>query len=59
MEAARRATALEPLSPTHLSDYGRILYRARRYREAIEQFTTALQLDAGFVPALYRLATHN
>jgi TolB-like protein/Tfp pilus assembly protein PilF len=55
VEAARRATALEPLSPTNLSDLGRILYRARRYREAVEQFTTALQLDAGFVTALYRL----
>jgi tetratricopeptide (TPR) repeat protein len=55
VDAARHAAALEPLSPTNLSDLGRILYRARRYPEAIEQFTTALQLDTGFVAALYRL----
>jgi serine/threonine protein kinase len=47
---------LEPLSPTTRSDHGRILYRARQYPQAIEQFNEALRLDAGFVPALYRLS---
>lgn len=53
--SARRATELEPLSPAMLSDYGRILYRARRYQEAIAQFTEALRLDQGFVAGMYRL----
>jgi TolB-like protein len=53
--AAARAIEHEPLSPTMLSDYGRILYRARRYSDAIDQFRAALRLDDAFVAALFRL----
>jgi serine/threonine-protein kinase len=56
VSAADRAAKLEPLSPLVLSDYGRTLYRARRFQEAVAQFRRALDLDPDFVPALVRLA---
>jgi serine/threonine-protein kinase len=53
---ARRATALDPLSPGHLADLGRTLYRARKYEEAIASYQRALELDPDYRPALTRLA---
>jgi Tfp pilus assembly protein PilF len=53
--AAHRATLLDPLSPDHLSQDGRALFRARRYPEAIERFKKALELDPNFGSALSRL----
>jgi Tfp pilus assembly protein PilF len=46
--AAHRAVLLDPLSPDHLSQEGRALFRARRYPEAIESFKKALELDPNF-----------
>ena len=56
LSAAERAVTLEPLSPPVLSDHGRVLYRARRFDQAVAQFRKALDLDRDFVPALVRLA---
>jgi TolB-like protein/Tfp pilus assembly protein PilF len=53
--AARRAVLLDPLSPDHLSQHGRALFRARRYPEAIESFKKALEIDPNFGSALSRL----
>ncbi len=52
--SARRATALDPLSPDYWSAEGRALYRARRYDEALKCFGRALELDPNFGPALTR-----
>jgi tetratricopeptide (TPR) repeat protein len=54
MEAAER---LDPLSPAIQSDFGRVLYRARKYQDAIQHLNRALELE----PAMgwlvqYRLA---
>jgi tetratricopeptide (TPR) repeat protein len=53
--SAERGVKLEPLSPSMLSDVGRILYRARRYQESAEAFQRALRLEPDYGPALYRL----
>ena len=53
--AAQRATRLDPLSPDHLSQEGRALFRARRYPEAIVRLQRALELDQNFGSALSRL----
>lgn len=53
--AVRRATALDPLSPDHLSQEGRAFFRARRYDEALDRFGRALELDPNFGSALTRL----
>jgi tetratricopeptide (TPR) repeat protein len=42
MESAER---LDPLSPAVQSDFGRVLYRARRYDEAIVRLNRALDLE--------------
>jgi serine/threonine protein kinase/tetratricopeptide (TPR) repeat protein len=41
----QRAQQLDPLSSTLESDFGRTLYRARRYEEAIRHFQRAIELD--------------
>jgi len=53
--SARRARALDPLSPDYLSQEGRSLFRARRYDEAVDRFRRALELDPNFGSALTRL----
>jgi TolB-like protein/Tfp pilus assembly protein PilF len=39
------AAELDPLAPAIQSDFGRVLYRARRYDEAIVRFNRALELE--------------
>ena len=51
-----RGTTLEPLSPAVFSDYGRTLYRARRYKEAIAAYERALQLEPQHLSSVARLA---
>lgn len=53
---AHQAVVLDPLSPSSLSDEGRILYRARQYDRAIADYKRALEIDPGFIPALSRIA---
>jgi TolB-like protein/Tfp pilus assembly protein PilF len=50
-----RATRLDPLSPNFIASEGRILYRMRRYTEAVERYQRALQIDPAFQPALSRI----
>ena len=51
MEAAER---LDPLSPAIQSDLGRVLYRARKYQDAIQHLNRALELE----PAMAWLVQH-
>jgi TolB-like protein/tetratricopeptide (TPR) repeat protein len=54
MEAAER---LDPLSPAIQSDFGRVLYRARKYEDAIQHLKRALQLEPAMAWLVeYRLA---
>jgi TolB-like protein/tetratricopeptide (TPR) repeat protein len=53
--AAQHARALDPLSPDHLSQEGRALFRARRYDEAVQAFERALEVDPNFGSAVSRL----
>jgi len=54
--AVHHAVELDPLSPWYISEEGRILYRARRYKAAIERYERALELDPGYLPVLWRMA---
>jgi eukaryotic-like serine/threonine-protein kinase len=49
------AQQLDPLSSTLQSDFGRTLYRARRYEEAIRRFQRAIELDSHNLVAHARL----
>ena len=51
-----QGTTLEPLSPAVFSDYGRTLYRARRYKDAIGAYEHALQLEPQHLSSVARLA---
>src|SRR5690348_10584899 len=51
-----RACALDPLNSRLESTFGRILFRARRYREAASQYQRALELDSHNGSAYLRLA---
>lgn len=53
---AHRAVELDPLSPSCLSDEGRILYRARQYERAIADYKRALEIEPAYLPALSRIA---
>jgi TolB-like protein/DNA-binding winged helix-turn-helix (wHTH) protein/Tfp pilus assembly protein PilF len=46
-----KAQALDPLSAVIATDYGKDLYFARRYDEAIAQLQRAIELDPNFVSA--------
>lgn len=46
-----RAQELAPLSLAITTDLGLVLYLARRYEEAVSQYRTAIDLDAGFSEA--------
>jgi serine/threonine-protein kinase len=50
------AQKLDPLSPIIRAARAKIHFVARRYDEAIQQCRAALELEAGFGPALYILA---
>ncbi len=56
LEAAGRATALEPLSPYQLAQEGRVLYRARQYEKALQRYSRALEIDPSYPPALSRMS---
>ncbi|HEY5617077.1 MAG TPA: tetratricopeptide repeat protein [Vicinamibacterales bacterium] len=51
METAER---LDPLAPAIQSDFGRVLYRARRYEEAIARLNRALELEPGMGWLVYQ-----
>jgi tetratricopeptide (TPR) repeat protein len=54
MAAAER---LDPLSPAIQSDFGRVLYRARKYEDAIQHLNRALELEPAMAWLVeYRLA---
>jgi TolB-like protein/DNA-binding winged helix-turn-helix (wHTH) protein/tetratricopeptide (TPR) repeat protein len=52
---AHSAVELDPISPSSLSDEGRILYRARQYEKAIAVYRRALEIDPAFLPAVGRI----
>lgn len=47
---------MDPLSPLERSGYGRVLFRARRYEEAIQQLQRAIDLDPQHFASMSRLA---
>ena len=53
MERLRRAQSLDPLSIVITTNTGEILYRARRFDEAIAECEKALEMDPQFAKALY------
>jgi TolB-like protein/Tfp pilus assembly protein PilF len=53
--AAAKAVELDPMVAWSWSEYGRALYRARRYADAEQQYRRALAVDPGFAPAIDRL----
>jgi len=54
--AAHHAVELDPLSAWYISEEGRILYRARRYQDAISRYQRALELDPDYLPVSWRMA---
>lgn len=52
LERVKHALTLDPLSLPINSDFGRILYFARRYDESLEQFQKTLEMDPNFKAAL-------
>ncbi len=52
----RRAVALDPVSPSIRAGLGHMLLYARRYDEAVEACTQALELEPDFVPAHFFFA---
>ena len=54
--SAMRALELDPLSLAINADLGLVLYFARRFDEAIEQFRVTLELNADFAYARFGLA---
>lgn len=48
LQCLRHALSLDPLSLIITTDIGEILYRARRYDEALAQLQKALDMDANF-----------
>jgi tetratricopeptide (TPR) repeat protein len=50
------ALELDPLSSVINSSVGWILYRARRFEEAVLQLRMALEWDSNFIPALFYLS---
>ena len=52
----RRPVALDPVSPPIRAGLGHTLLYARRYDEAVEACTQALELEPDFVPAHIFLA---
>lgn len=53
----RVALTLDPLSTIINNNLARVLYFARRYPQAIDQFQKTLELDADFYPAHYELGS--
>jgi len=53
MEESEQAIALDPVSPTSHNNRAMLLFRARRFDEAIEAGRLALDLDPTFVNALW------
>jgi TolB-like protein/Tfp pilus assembly protein PilF len=51
----KKAQALEPLSLIINTNLGWMLYFARRYDQAIEQYQKTLEMDKNFYPARFRL----
>ena len=51
----RKAQALEPLSLIINTNLGWMLYFARQYDQAIEQYRKTLEMDKNFCPARFRL----
>jgi eukaryotic-like serine/threonine-protein kinase len=56
LKRIRQAVDLAPTTVTYVDSEGRILYRARRYTEAIASYERALTLDSGYRPTYQRLA---
>lgn len=52
-EKMRRAQSLDPLSVVITTNKGELLYRARRFDEAVAQCEKALDMDPQFAKALY------
>jgi len=52
----RRAVELAPTVVGYVDSEGRILYRARRYQEAIARYHHALDMDPAYPPIYQRLA---
>ena len=50
-----KAQALEPLSLIINTNLGWMLYFARQYDQAIEQYQKTLEMDKNFYPARFRL----
>jgi len=55
LAAAHHAVELDPLSAWYISEEGRVLYRARRYEDAIARYQRALELDQAYLPVLWRI----
>lgn len=53
LEKLRHAQSLDPLSTVITTNTGEILYRARRFDEAIAECEKALEMDPQFAKALY------
>jgi tetratricopeptide (TPR) repeat protein len=53
MEKLRRAQRLDPLSIVIATNTGELLYRARRFDDAVAQCEKALEMDPQFAKALY------
>lgn len=53
LEKLRRARSLDPLSMIIATNTGELLYRARRFDEAIVECEKALEMDPQFAKALY------
>jgi serine/threonine protein kinase/tetratricopeptide (TPR) repeat protein len=52
----QRAQELDPLSPVIISTYGRVLFQARRYDDALAQAQKTLEMDRSFYPGHQLLA---
>jgi serine/threonine-protein kinase len=50
-DALDQASSLDPLSLTIATSRGLLYYYYRRFREAVEEFRKALEIDEGFEPA--------